>query len=118
MARPGLICAVLVRKKSEDNASMLFHRRLAGKLGDHVHHLALDKAEDSAPVARNAHAPLPTPVALQRMQPVAGQFRVGGQLAYSVHVQVAISAWPFMVLQIAAACFPAGPGLRIGTLAQ
>ena len=46
----------------------------------HVHRLAPDKAEDNAPVARNAHAPLPTPVALQRMQPVAGQFHVLGRL--------------------------------------
>ena len=46
----------------------------------HVHRLSLDKAEDNAPVARDAHAPLPAPVALQRMQPVARQFHVLGRL--------------------------------------
>ena len=46
-----------------------------------VHRLSLDKAEDTTPVARDAHAPLlPAPVVLQRMQPVAGQFHVVGRL--------------------------------------
>lgn len=44
----------------------------------HVHCLAIDKAEDNVPVARNVHAPLPAPVTLQRMQPVAGQLHVLG----------------------------------------
>ena len=46
----------------------------------HVHRFALDKAEDNAPVARDAHAPLLAPVALQRMQLVAGQVHVLGRL--------------------------------------
>ena len=38
----------------------------------HVHRLSLDKAEDNAPVSRDAHVPLPAPV--------AGQFHVLGRL--------------------------------------
>ena len=45
-----------------------------------VHRLSIDKAEDNAPVARDAHAPLPAPVALQRMQSVARQSHVLGRL--------------------------------------
>ena len=46
----------------------------------HVHRLSFDKAEDNTPVARAAHAPLPAPVALQRMQPVAMQSHALGRL--------------------------------------
>ena len=46
----------------------------------YVHRLTLDEAEDNAPVARNAHAPLLTSSAFQPMQPVTGQTHVVGRL--------------------------------------
>lgn len=42
----------------------------------HVHHLAIDEAEDDPPVSGYAYAPLATQVASQRMQPVAGSVHV------------------------------------------
>ena len=46
----------------------------------YFHHLAIYEAEDNEPVAEYAHTLLPAPVALQRMQPVAGQVHVLGRL--------------------------------------
>ena len=45
-----------------------------------VHRRSRDKAEDTAPVARDAPASLPAPAALQRMQPVVRQCHVVGRL--------------------------------------